>query len=107
MNFELVSPALEKALEQARQLAEERNHAVITPKHLLSVLAAEGAPLAPVLERIGCPAAQLRDSLAGVVGDKTPTLTPGRRATASRSLREGIERAFAWMQGRGAKMAEP
>src|SRR5215469_3399974 len=107
MDLERVSPALEKALEQARQLAEERNHAVITPEHLLSVLAAEGAPLAPVLARIGCAPAQLRDSLAGVVGDKAPALTPGRRATASRALREGIERAFAWMEGRGAEMAEP
>jgi ATP-dependent Clp protease ATP-binding subunit ClpB len=107
MNLERISPELENALERARRLAEERKRAGITPFHLLYVLISEDGPLAKLIGSANGSARILLDLLDSKLDAESGTLVPGRKPTASPSLRKALERAFTRMEDRGAAMAEP
>src|ERR1017187_10434172 len=111
MAFDLdkLSSEMEDALERARLLAEQRHQATITPFHMIYVLLDNGTPLAAILEKAGTACAPLLDMLAERLNkaENTRALEPGKRPTASRSLRELIEKSFEKMNARGAEMAEP
>jgi len=109
IDLDKISDELEDALERARLLAEQRQQAQITPFHVLYVLLETDGPLAGVLEKAGAALAPLLDSLSEKLGATatSATLEPGRRPTASRSLRILIEKSFEKMHQHGAEMAEP
>ena len=109
INLDKISNELEDALERARLLAEQRQQAQITPFHLLYVLLENESPLAAMLEKAGVACAPLLDSLASNLGKGVDPgkLTPGRRPTASRALRDLLEKSFLKMEQRGVEMAEP
>ena len=109
MNLDKISNELEDALERSRLLAEERKQSLITPFHLLYVLLEGESALAAMLEKAGVACAPLLDTLAtslNKVGGMQK-LTPGKRPTASRELRDLLEKSFDKMTERGAEMAEP
>jgi ATP-dependent Clp protease ATP-binding subunit ClpB len=109
LDLDKLSSEMEDALERARLLAEQRQQALITPFHMIYVLLDDGTPLAAMLEKAGTVCAPLLDMLAERLNqaEKTRELEPGKRPTASRSLRELIEKSFEKMNARGAEMAEP
>ncbi len=109
INLDKISNELEDALERARLLAEERKQSLITPFHLLYVLLDGESALAAMLEKAGVACAPLLDTLATDLNkvDGMQKLQPGKRPTASRALRELLEKSFEKMAERGAEMAEP
>src|SRR5579883_816561 len=108
LDLDKLSNDLEDALERARLLAERRRQAQITPVHMLYVLLDNGSSLAAVLDKSGVSCGALLDSFAARL-NKEPNapLEAGRRPTASRSLRNLIERSFQKMTERGSEVAEP
>src|SRR5215471_14666915 len=89
-------------------LAEQRQHAYITPAHLLYVLLDKESALSATLERAGVAGAALLDSFATRLNDrKAPKLDPGRRPVASPALRQLIEQSFRKMEDRGAETVIP
>jgi ATP-dependent Clp protease ATP-binding subunit ClpB len=109
INLDKISNELEDALERARMLAEQRQQAQISPFHVLYVLLEDESPLAAMLEKAGVATSALLESVATNLGkgDGAARLQPGRRPTASRSLRDLLEKSFVKMEQRGAEMAEP
>ncbi len=108
IDLDKISSELEEALEQARVLAEQRNHSQITPSHMLYVLLDKESSLAAMLEKSGVACGPLLDALSTRLNKgEGHKLEAGKRATASRSLRDLIEKAFAKMDARGAERAEP
>lgn len=109
IDLDKISADLEEALERARLLAEQRQHSLITPAHMLYVLLDKESPLAAMLEKSGVACGPLLDALSTRLnkGEGTNKLEPGRRPSASRSLRELIEKSFEKMSVRGAERAEP
>jgi ATP-dependent Clp protease ATP-binding subunit ClpB len=109
INLDKISNELEDALERARMLAEQRQQAQISPFHLLYVLLDGESALAAMLEKAGVATSALLESVAGNLGkgDGAARLQPGRRPTASRALRDLLEKSFVKMEQRGAEMAEP
>jgi ATP-dependent Clp protease ATP-binding subunit ClpB len=109
LDLDKLSAELEDALERARLLAEQRRQASITPFHMVYVLLDGESPLAAMLEKAGTACAPLLDSLAERLNqvEGMRELEPGKRPTASRSLRELIEKSFEKMTARGAEVAEP
>lgn len=109
IDLDKISSELEDALEQARVLAEQRNHSQITPSHMLYVLLDKESSLAAMLEKSGVACGPLLDVLSTRLnkGERISKLEAGKRATASRSLRDLIEKSFAKMDARGAERAEP
>jgi ATP-dependent Clp protease ATP-binding subunit ClpB len=109
LDLDKFSAGLERALERAREFAEARHEASITSAHLLAVLCKEGGELVPVLEQAGLDAERIHDVFSAAVDRdrNAPRLEAGRRATASRQLREMIEKSFEEMDKRGAHRAEP
>jgi ATP-dependent Clp protease ATP-binding subunit ClpB len=109
LDLDKLSSELEDALERARLLAEQRRQALITPFHMIYVLLDGDTPLASMLEKAGTACGPLLDTIAERLNQTEPAreLEPGKRPTASRSLRELIEKSFEKMIARGAEMAEP
>ena len=109
LDIDKISPDLSDALERARLLAEERKQALITPFHLLYAILDDESPVAALLENQGVACASLLDQLAedlNKVRGQTP-LTPGKRASASKEVRELIQKSFEATDNRGAERAEP
>lgn len=109
IDLDKISADLEEALERARLLAEQRQHSLITPAHMLYVLLDKESPLAAMLEKSGVACGPLLEALSTRLnkGEGTNKLEPGRRPSASRSLRDLIEKSFEKMSARGAERAEP
>src|SRR5437016_622619 len=109
MDLDKLSNQLETALEQAREFAESRRHASITPEHLLTVLCEPGSDLVPLLEQAGLDSGRLLQIFADALAraQNVPKLEPGQRAKASPSLRVLIEKSFHEMEIRGADRAHP
>jgi ATP-dependent Clp protease ATP-binding subunit ClpB len=109
IDLDKISSDLEEALERARLLAEQRQHSVITPAHMLYVMLDQESPLASLLEKSGVRCGPLLDSLSTRLnqGEGTQKLEPGKRPGASRSLRDLIEKSFEKMTARDAERAEP
>ncbi|MFZ0964839.1 MAG: AAA family ATPase [Terriglobia bacterium] len=109
IDLDKLSPELEVALERARLLAEQRQQAWITPLHMLYVLLDSDGPLTPTLERAGAATKALLETFATQLNspETGQKLEPGKRAVASRSLRELIEKSFEKMAERRAETAEP
>lgn len=108
IDLDKISNELEDALERARLLAEQRQQAQITPLHMLYVLLDGESALAAMLERSGVAAAGLLETFATQLNtEKNAALEPGRRPTASKALRNLLEKSFIAMAHRGAERAEP
>lgn len=108
IDLDKISNELEEALERARILAEQRQQAQITPRHMLFVLLDGDTALAAMLEKSGVAASALLEAFAtDLNSEKNSKLEPGRRPTASASLRNLIEKSFDSMHQRGAERAEP
>lgn len=108
LDLNRLSEELEDALEQARLLAEQRHSAYITPTHLLYVLLDKESALAATLERAGIACGALLDAFATRLNNlKGSPLEPGKRAVASRDLRELIELSFKKMEARDAEAVMP
>lgn len=109
IDLDKISADLEEALERARMLAEQRQHSLITPAHMLYVLLDKESPLAAMLEKSGVACGPLLDALSTRLTktEGTNRLEAGKRPSASRSLRELIEKSFERMSARGAERAEP
>jgi ATP-dependent Clp protease ATP-binding subunit ClpB len=109
IDLDKISNELEEALEQARLLAEQRQHGLITPAHMLYVMLDKESPLAAMLEKSGVACVPLLESLSTRLNqaEGTPKLDPGKRPSASRTLRDLIEKSFEKMTARGAERAEP
>lgn len=109
IDLDKISSDLEEALERARVLAEQRQHALITPAHMLYVMLDKESPLAAMLEKSGVACGPLLSTLSTRLNksEGTHKLEPGKRPSASRSLRELIEKSFEKMGARGAERAEP
>src|SRR6266498_1164018 len=107
IDLDKISSELEGALEQARVLAEQRQHSSIAPSHMLYVLLDKESLLAAMLEKSGVACGPLLSALSTRLnkGEGTHKLEPGKRATASRSLRDLIEKSFEQMDARGAERA--
>ena len=108
MNLDKLSSELEDALERARLLAEQRRQAQIGPVHMLYVLLDQGSALSATLDRAGVAVTPLLEAFTIRLNKEAPReLEPGRRPTASKQLRDLIEKSFDMMQQRGAERAEP
>ena len=111
MAFDLdkISHDLSDGLERARVLAEERKQSLITPFHMLFVLLDDESPTAALLENAGVNCTPLLDEMAERLNKVRGqgAIAPGKRAVASKELRELIEKSFAKMDERGAEQAEP
>ena len=110
LDLDKLSGDYEDALERARLLAEKRQQSQISPLHLLFVILEADNQVGGALEKAGVVSAQLLDMLADRLNqtfDGSAKMEPGRRPTASRPLRELIEKSFAHMEQRGAEIAEP
>jgi ATP-dependent Clp protease ATP-binding subunit ClpB len=109
IDLDKLSSELEDALERARLLAEKRGQALITPFHMLYVLVESDGTLSATLEKAGVACHSLLDVLANRLNkvEGPHKLEAGRRPTASRALREMLEKSFRKMEERGAEMAEP
>jgi len=109
LNLDKLSGGLEDGLERARLLAEQREQSLIMPVHLLYVLIDADTKLAGLLDRNGVARESLLEALAARLNKLVgiAKLPPGKRPTASRSLREMLEKSFEMMEQRGAEMAEP
>jgi ATP-dependent Clp protease ATP-binding subunit ClpB len=108
IDLDKISSELEDALEQARVLAERRQHCLITPSHMLYVLLDKESSLAAMLEKSGVACGPLLDALSTRLNkaESIHKLESGKRASASRSLRDLIEKSFEKMAARGAERAE-
>lgn len=103
-----LSGELEDSLEQARILAERRQHALITPLHMIFALLEKETALSAVLERSGVACTPLLDNLATLLNrEKIQKLEPGRRSVAAKALRDLLEKSFEKMDLRNAETAEP
>lgn len=108
IDLDKFSVELEDALEEARLLAERRQQGQITPVHMLYVLLDTGSALASRLERAGIACGALLDAFATRLNQEpAKTLEPGKRAVASRALRELISKSFEKTSERGVERAEP
>jgi ATP-dependent Clp protease ATP-binding subunit ClpB len=109
IDLDKISADLEEALERARVLAEQRQHSLITPAHMLYVMLDKESPLAAMLEKSGVACGPLLDALATRLnkGEGANKLEPGKRPSASRALRDLIEKSFEKMTARGVERAEP
>ena len=108
LDLDKLSTDLEDALERARLLAERRRQSQITPVHMLYVLLDNGSSLAATLEKAGVACGGLLDAFATRLNrEPNPPLQDARRPTASRALRNLIERSFQKMAERGAETAQP
>src|SRR5262245_26430121 len=108
INLDKLSNDYEDALERARLLAEKRQQSLIQPLHFLYVILESDAGVASMLEKAGVAIRPLLESVSSRLNEaKGNQLVTGKRPTASRSLRELIEKSFEKMEARGAEIAEP
>jgi len=108
IDLDKFSDELETALERARALAEERGQAQIGPFHMLYVLLDGDNGLAARLDREGVACGPLLDAFATKLNnERQQSLSAGKRAVASRQLRELIDKSFEKMAQRGSDRAEP
>lgn len=109
IDLDKISTELEEALERARVLAEQRQHALISPTHMLYVMLDQESPLAALLEKSGVACGPLLTTLSTQLNEseRGQRLEAGKRPSASRALRELIEKSFEKMAARGAERAEP
>jgi ATP-dependent Clp protease ATP-binding subunit ClpB len=108
IRLDKLSTSFEDALERSRLFAEERKHGVIAPEHLLYVILDSEDAAPAYLGRAGVSVSAALTALTQRLNVLTlPKLDPGKRPTASRALRELIEKSFTEMESRGAEAAEP
>ncbi len=108
IDLDKISNDLESALERARQLAEHRRQAQISPLHMLYVLLENEGPLTALLDKSGVAASGLLELFSTKLNkEKNTRLEEGRRPTASAGLRNLIDKSFEMMSRRGAERAEP
>lgn len=108
INLDQLSPDFESALERSRLFAETRGHAQIAPEHLLYAIVEAGGVFPLLLDRAGVSGSAVLGLLAQRLNRiNLPNMEPGRRPTASRALRELIEKSFLEMQSRQAERADP
>jgi len=109
IDLDKISNELEDALERARILAEQRKHSQITPAHMLYVILDKESPLSAMLEKSGVACGPLLEALSTRLnkGEGAGKLDPGKRPSASRALRDLIEKSFEKMSAREAERAEP
>jgi ATP-dependent Clp protease ATP-binding subunit ClpB len=109
IDLDKISSELEETLEQARLIAEQRQHSQITPVHMLYVMLDKQSALAALLEKSGVACRPLLEALSTRLNkaEGIPKLEPGKRPSASRSLRDLIGKSFEKMLARGAERAEP
>jgi ATP-dependent Clp protease ATP-binding subunit ClpB len=109
MELNRLSLEFERALERARDIAERRAAAFITPSHLLSAMLDEGGALRPLVDRQGAQGAPLLDALAASAAVEQPgrRLDPGKRPIAGQSLRDTLDAAFDAADRRRAALVEP
>src|SRR5438128_8928530 len=96
IDLDKISGDLEEKLEQARLLAEQRQHALIMPAHMIYVLLDKESSTAAMLEKSGVACGPLLDSLSLRLNmaEGISKLDPGKRPTASRALRDLLEKSF-------------
>jgi ATP-dependent Clp protease ATP-binding subunit ClpB len=108
INLDKLSSGYEEALERARMHAESRGHSLIAPEHLLFVTFESDTVVPSLIGRSGASVDQILGWLAERINKiRVPKLEAGKRATASRSLRELIEKSFEKADSRDAEVAEP
>ena len=109
MHLDRLSLEFENALDNARHFAERRGEALITSNHLLFVLLEAGGVLSSLANKQGADRQRVLDYLTGRLAEDQDgrKLEPGKRPTASKSLRDSIDRAFAVSDRRGSEMVEP
>ncbi len=108
MELDRFSLEVEKALEDARHLAERRGDAFITPSHLFHVMLDGGGVLRALADKQGAQCGPLLDYLTTrAVEERVGKLEPGKRPIASKTLRDVIDDGFAVADRRGSKLVEP
>ena len=92
IDLDKISGELEEKLEQARLLAEQRQHALIMPAHMMFVILDKESSMAAMLEKSGVVCGPLLDSLSIRLNkaEGIPKLEAGKRPTASRALRDSV-----------------
>jgi ATP-dependent Clp protease ATP-binding subunit ClpA len=108
MELDRLSLELERALEDARHLAERRGNALITINHLLYVLLDKGGALRPMAEKQGVRSEHLLDDLTRRVAEDPSNrkLDPGKRPIAGQALREMLDKAFQVADARRSDVVE-
>ena len=109
LDLSRLSDELESALAGARELADQRQQALIQPEHLLLLLLdGETSSLRGIVEaRSGASATPLLDALSRRANALSSTrLEDGRRPLASQALRTLLAEAFATADRRGHASAE-
>src|SRR5262245_58842017 len=109
MELDRLSMELERALEDARHLAERRGAALITIHHLLYVLLDKGGTLRPVAEKQGVRCEHLLDYLTtrSAEDPSNRKLEAGKRPIAGQSLREMLDKAYQVADARRSDMVGP
>jgi ATP-dependent Clp protease ATP-binding subunit ClpB len=108
MELDRLSLELERALEDARHLAERRGNALITSNHLLYVLLDKGGALRPMAEKQGIRSDHMLDELTRRVAEDPSNrkLDPGKRPIAGQTLREMLDKAFQVADARRSDVVE-
>jgi ATP-dependent Clp protease ATP-binding subunit ClpA len=93
MELDRLSLELERALEDARHLAERRGSALITVYHLLYVLLDKGGALRPIAEKQGVRCDHLLDYLTTRASEDRSNrkLEPGKRPIAGQAVRDMLD----------------
>jgi ATP-dependent Clp protease ATP-binding subunit ClpB len=106
MELDKLSLEFERALEDARHLAERRGEAFITPVHLLHVMLDTNGALAAMAEKLNLSRARVLDLLSASE-DRAVRLEPGKRPVAGKALRDLIDVAFNVAERRNSELVEP
>jgi len=107
MELDRLAMELERALEDARHLAERRGTALIAVNHLLYVLLDKGGALRPIAEKQGVRCEPLLDYLTTRADDSSARrLEPGKRPIAGPALRDMLDKAFKVADARRSDMVE-
>ncbi|MBO0720300.1 MAG: AAA family ATPase [Blastocatellia bacterium] len=106
MELDKLSLEFERALEDARHLAERRGEAYITPIHLLHVMLDSNGALAALAEKLNLSRPRVLELLSA--GDERAVrLNPGKRPVAGKALRDVIDIAFDVAERRSSDLVEP
>jgi ATP-dependent Clp protease ATP-binding subunit ClpB len=108
MELDRLSMELERALEDARHLAERRGNALITANHLLYVLLDKGGSLRPVAEKQGIRCEHLLDYLTTRIAEDSSNrkLEGGKRPIAGQPLRDMLDKAYQLADARRSDMVQ-
>jgi len=108
LRLDKLSNSFEDALEHSRLVAEQRQHAEISPEHLLYVILDSDAFVPGFLDRAGVSVSSILAAVTQRLNASTfPKLEDGRRPSASRALRQLIEHCFSEMESGGNEIVEP